>query len=109
MWPSCLSDQNSRPCLCWEKSMATAALKLMLVGFLFWLEGHTLLGGPNLRETVLFILLFLAWFERGGDCCCQSRELRLLNVCSTHVCFHVPAAFWCCVLFLCDSRIMRSM
>ena len=58
MWPSCLSDQNSRPCLCWEKSMATAALKLMLVGFLFWLEGHMLLGGPNLKREGSFHFTF---------------------------------------------------
>jgi hypothetical protein len=38
--------------------MATAALKLMLVGFLFWLEGHTLLGGPNLKREGSFHFTF---------------------------------------------------
>ena len=38
--------------------MATAALKLMLVGFLFWLEGHMLLGGPNLKREGSFHFTF---------------------------------------------------
>ena len=40
MWPSCLSDQNSRSCLCREISTATADLKLMLawVFFFFFLS-----------------------------------------------------------------------
>ena len=35
MWPSCLSDRNSRSCLCREKSMAPADLKLMLAWVFF--------------------------------------------------------------------------
>ena len=58
MWSPCLSDQNIRSCLCREKSMATAALKVMLAGFLFWLEGHKLLGGPILKGEVSFHFIF---------------------------------------------------
>ena len=36
MWPSCLSDQNSRSCLCREKTMDTAALMLLLPSFFFF-------------------------------------------------------------------------
>ena len=38
--------------------MATAALKVMLAGFLFWLEGHKLLGGPILKGEVSFHFIF---------------------------------------------------
>ena len=38
MWPSCLSDQNSRSCLCREISTATADLKLMLAWVFFFLS-----------------------------------------------------------------------
>ena len=58
MWSPCLRDQNSTSCLFREKSMATAALKLMLAGFLFWLEGHKLLGGPILKGKCSFHFTF---------------------------------------------------
>ena len=38
--------------------MATAALKLMLTGFLFWLEGHKLLCGPILKGECSFHFTF---------------------------------------------------
>ena len=36
MWPSCPSDQSSRPCLCGEKSMDTAASMLLFPSFFFF-------------------------------------------------------------------------
>ena len=38
--------------------MATAALKLMLAGFLFLLEEHKLLGGPILKGEGSFHFTF---------------------------------------------------
>ena len=56
MWPSCLSDQNSRSCLCRERSRATAALRCVSLGFLFsffWSGGQNLLGDLFLKRKFL--------------------------------------------------------
>ena len=57
IWPSCLSDQNSRSCLCREKSVAPAALKVMLAWIFFsfsWSGRQKLVNIPIPKGEVSF-------------------------------------------------------
>ena len=94
MWPSCLSDQNSRSCLCREKSMATAALKLMLAGFLFWLEEHKSLGGHILKGEGSFHFTFSGMVWTGWGLLLPVKETAFVE------CVQHTRVFLCASCFL---------
>ena len=105
IWPSRLSDQNRRSCLCREKGVDTASIKgAVKLGVLFFFKFYCVKGNNYwvtifLHGRFLFKVLLIGGVRWVGILDAIVEETVLLHLCFINVCVYVSAVFFLSFFF----------